>query len=98
MTTTTSDRVARVRSAWAAAYDEINVAVVGCGLRETSESLFDVVESHAHGMSARISDAEREAEAASIEWTKGGPGGVSAKIKAWVSLWSEAIRMVADAR
>jgi len=98
MTTTTSDRVVRVRAAWSRAYDEINACVVACGLCRCEDSLFEAVEKHAHGLFTRIAEAEREAESASVEWTKGGPGGVAAKIKAWVGLWTEAVRMVADAR
>jgi hypothetical protein len=96
--TTTSDRLAKVRSAWASAYDEINAVVTTCGLHLIDESLIGSVEKHAHGLFTRIEEAERDAETSSVEWTKGGPGGVSTKIKAWVDLWTEAVRMVADAR
>jgi NADPH-dependent glutamate synthase beta subunit-like oxidoreductase len=56
--------------------------------------MLDVIKAQAPGLATRIGDAEQRAEAKSVAWVGGGPGGVQAEINAWRDLWIEAIGMV----
>jgi hypothetical protein len=55
---------------------------------------FAAVQDAAPGLASRLQDAEKRAEAKSVAWVGGGPGGVQAAIDEWKGLWIEAVGMV----
>ena len=82
------ERQSKMLTAWVRAYDDIAL-VYG----DDGPSL-DAVKAAAPGLATRIEDAEKRAEAKSVAWVGGGPGGVQAGINEWRDLWIEAIGMV----
>lgn len=92
-------RAERVTAAWADAYQKIGASVAAfCDRHGPPPNCLDMIREHAPTIAAQIEEAEQAAEAASVEWANGGPGGVQAKIDAWIALWREGLRMVGDAR
>lgn len=87
------NRFDKVLAAWLAAHREINAAYP-----QTDPPPWPAIQKQAPGLATRIEDAERKAEAASVAWVGGGPGGVQAKIDEWRALWIEALEMVGGAR
>ncbi|MGO9291039.1 MAG: hypothetical protein ACLQIJ_20090 [Polyangia bacterium] len=88
-----NDRFDKVLAAWLAAHREINAAYP-----QTDPPPWPAIQAQAPGMAARIEDAEAKAEAASVAWVNGGPGGVQTKIDVWRDLWLEGLKMVEHAR
>ena len=86
------ERQAKVLAAWVRAYDDIAMLYGDDG------PAIGVVKEHAPGLATRIEDAEARAEAKSVAWVGGGPGGVQVEINIWRDLWLEAIRLVRDGR
>ena len=82
------ERQSKVLTAWVRAYDEIG-AVYG-----NDGPPFAAVQDAAPGLASRLQDAEKRAEAKSVAWVGGGPGGVQAAIDEWKGLWIEAVGMV----
>ena len=94
-----SSRAEKVAIAWADAYTKIGAFVdTFCERHGPPPNCLDMIREYAPDVAARIEDAEKVAEDASVEWAKGGPGGVQAKIDAWINLWREGLQTVGDAR
>jgi hypothetical protein len=94
-----SSRAEKVATAWADAYRKIGASVdVFCERHGPPPNCLDMIRNYAPDVAGRIEDAEKIAEVASVEWAKGGPGGVQAKIDTWINLWLEGLQMVGDAR
>lgn len=92
-------RQSKVTEAWAIAYQKIGAQVdTFCERHGPPPSCLDRIREHAPTLAGRIDAAETAAEAASVEWANGGPGGVQAKIDAWVELWREGLELVSLAR
>ena len=85
-----TDRQQKVSAAWFRAYDEIAAVY-----RDDGPTL-EAVRAHAPGLATRLEDAEKRAEAASVAWVEGGPGGVQAQIDEWRDLWAEAIQLTRE--
>lgn len=83
------ERIERVAKAWSAAYTEIGAVYPSAG-----EPLWPRVQQWAPGLAARIANAEKAAEEASVRWMEGGPGGVQAAINIWRDTWLEAIEAI----
>jgi hypothetical protein len=84
-------RERKVKDAWADAYRRI------ASVYDPSGVTIDKVREYAPALAGQIEEAEKAAEAASLAWLKGGPGGVQAKIDRWVSLWLEGVEAVRSA-
>lgn len=88
-----ANRFDKALAAWLAAHREINAAYP-----QTDPPPWPAIQTQAPGLATRIEDAEKRAEAASVAWVGGGPGGVQAKIDESRDLWLEGLKLVADAR
>jgi hypothetical protein len=94
-----SSRAEKVAVAWADAYEKIGANVSKfCERHGPPPNCLDMIRDYAPGIAGQIEEAEKVAESASVEWANGGPGGVQAKINAWIELWREGLQMVGDAR
>ena len=82
------ERQAKVLTAWVRAMDDIALVYGDDG------PAIGVVRAQAPGLATRIQDAEKRAEAKSVAWVGGAPGGVQAGINEWRDLWLEAIALV----
>jgi hypothetical protein len=90
-----SNRAEKVATAWADAYRKIGAMVdTFCGEHGPPPNCLDMIRDYAPAMAGTIDDAEKSAEAASVEWAKGGPGGVQAKIDIWIQAWREGLDLV----
>jgi len=83
-----TERQAKVREAWGKAYHEI------AEFYPKDVDLVNTLRGFAPGMADKIQQAEREAEAASVRWMEGGPGGVQVAINLWRDLWREAVELL----
>ena len=94
-----SSRAEKVAVAWADAYKKIGAQVdLFCERHGPPPNCLDMIRDYAPNIAGQIEKAERVAEAASVEWANGGPGGVQVKINAWIDLWREGLEMVNRAR
>ena len=90
-----SSRQEKVTAAWADAYKKIGSAVDAfCAKHGPPPSCLEAIREYAPAMAGKIEEAEKLAEEASVEWAKGGPGGVQRKIDEWISLWIDALALV----
>ena len=90
-----SSRQDKVTAAWADAYKKIGAAGdVFCAKYGPPPNCLDMIREYSPVIAGRIDEAEKIAEDASVEWAKGGPGGVQRKIDAWVDVWLEALDLV----
>ncbi len=83
-----SARATKSHNAWLKAYREISDAYQDDG------PPWPVVNAYAPGLAQRIDMAEEKAEAASVAFIAGGPGGVQTQINEWRDLWLEAIELL----
>ena len=94
-----SSRAEKVAIAWADAYQKIGATVSKfCDRHGPPPNCLDMIRDYATDIAGQIEEAEKIAEAASVEWANGGPGGVQVKIDAWVELWREGLELVSLAR
>ena len=85
-------RAKKVKEAWSSALNRI------ASVHGDDGPSFEQIMQYAPAMATKIDEAEKAAEAASIEWRdNAGPGGVQAKIDAWVTAWLDAIEAVGRA-
>jgi hypothetical protein len=96
---TSISRKDRVLTAWADAYDRIGAEVdLFCAKHGVPPNCLDMIREYTPTRAQEIEDAEKAAEARSVAWVDGGPGGVQVLIDRWVELWIAALREVALAR
>lgn len=94
-----SNRAEKVSEAWSDAYRKVGAYVDAfCAKHGSPPNCLEAIRAYSPSAAGRIDDSEKIAEQASVEWAKGGPGGVQVKIDAWVDAWREGLELVSLAR